>query len=96
MTSATTGNIGGDVYFEKISDSSHDIDADSFGTQNRFTTTTVPGTSGLVNIISVNVANGTDMDSISAGDGYRVKFCNNASGTAAGDLELLRIEIREQ
>lgn len=96
MTSATSGDVDWDVSFERIGDQQLDIDADSFAAVNSVDNTTVPGTSGNVDIVSVAFTDGADMDSVAAGEGFRLKVTRDAaSDTATGDAELRFVEIRE-
>lgn len=96
MTSATSGDIDWDVAFERIGDQQLDIDSDSFAAVNSVDNTTVPGTSGNVDVVSIAFTDGADMDSVAAGEGFRLKITRDAaSDTAAGDAELLYLEIRE-
>ena len=96
MTSATSGNIDWDIAFERIGDQQQDIDADGFAAVNSVDNTTVPGTSGNVDIVIVAFTNGADMDSIAVGEGFRMKIIRDAAAdTATGDGELLFVEIKE-
>ena len=96
MSTATTGDVDWDVAFERIGDQQLDIDADSFATVNSVDNTTVPGTSGNVDIVSIAFTNGADMDSVATGEGFRLKVTRDAvSDTATGDAELRFIEMRE-
>ena len=96
MASATSCDIDWDVAFERVSDSIQDIDSDGFAAVNSVDNTTVPGTSGLVDVVSVAFTDGADMDSVVAGDGFRIKVTRDAaSDTASGDAELWAVEIRE-
>ena len=96
LSSATSGNTDWDVAFERIGDQQLDIDADSFAAVNSVDNTTVPGTSGLVDIVTVTFTDGADMDSIAAGEAFRLKVTRDAaSDTATGDAELLKVEIKE-
>lgn len=96
MSSATSGDVDWDVAFERIGDQQQDIDSDGFAAANSVDNTTVPGTSGLVDIASVTFTDGADMDSIAVGEGFRMKATRDAaSDTAAGDAELRFIEIKE-
>lgn len=96
MTTATSGDIDWDVAFERIGDQQQDIDSDSFAAVNSVDNTTVPGTSGLVDIVSVAFTDGADMDSVAAGEAFRLKITRDAaSDTTTTDAELLRVEIRE-
>lgn len=93
---ATTGTIGWDVSFERIGDGSQDIDSDGFATAQVITAATVPGTSGNVDIINVAITDGANIDSIAAGEAYRVRIRRNvASDTAAGDAQIIAVELKE-
>lgn len=96
MSSATSNTVDWDVAFERIGDQALDIDADSFAAANSVDNTTVPGTSGLVDVVSVAFTDGADMDSVATGEGFRLMVTRDAaSDDAAGDAELLFVEIRE-
>lgn len=95
MATAITGDVDWDIAFELIG-TSLDIDADSFAAVNSVDNTTVPGTSGVPGEVSRSFTDGADMDSVVAGAMYRVKVTRDAaSDTAAGNAELLGVEIRE-
>jgi len=96
MSSAVADTVDWDVAFERIGDQQLDIDGDSFAAVNSVDNTTVPGTSGLVDIVSVAFTDGVDMDSVEAGDGFRLKVTRDAvSDDATGDAELYWVELRE-
>ena len=96
MTSATTNTVDWDVGFERVSDQIQDIDSDGFAAVNSVDNTTVPGTSGNVDVVNVTFTDGADMDSVAAGDGFRIKVTRDAvSDDATGDAELWGVEIRE-
>lgn len=96
MTSAVSGDVDWDVAFERIGDQQLDIDADSFAAVNSVDTTTVPGTSGNVDIVAITFTNGADMDSVAVGETFRLKVTRDATNdSATGDAELLAIEIKE-
>lgn len=96
MSTATSDDVDWDVAFERIGDQQQDIDSDGFAAVNSIDNTTVPGTSGLVDIVSVAFTDGADMDSIAVGEGFRLKVTRDAvSDTAAGDAELRFMEIKE-
>lgn len=97
LTSATSGTVGWDVAIERCDASSLDIDADSFASAQTITATTVPGTSGQVLKLSVNISNGANMDSLAAGELFRLRIRRDvANDTATGDAELLRVMMVEQ
>lgn len=96
LTSATTGTLGWDVAFERVSDSQQDIDADGFASAQTVTAATVPGTSGHVSILNVAVTNGANIDSIAAGEGFRIRLRRDvANDTATGDAEFWAMELKE-
>jgi len=96
MTSATADTIDWDAAFERIGDQQLDIDGDSFAAVNSVDNTTVPDTCGYVDVVSIAFTDGADMDSVAAGEAFRLKITRDAaSDDAAGDAELLMVEIRE-
>lgn len=96
MASATTNDIDWDVAFERIGDQQLDIDSDSFATAQSVDNTTVPGTAGNVDVVSIAFTDGAQMDSIAVGEAFRMKLTRDAaSDTATGDAEVHRVEIRE-
>lgn len=96
MSSATSGDVDWDVSFERIGDQQQDIDSDSFAAAQSVDNTTVPGTSGNVDIVSVAFTDGAQMDSIAVGESFRLKVTRDAaSDTASGDAELVAVEIKE-
>ena len=93
-TSATSGTIGWDAAFERINASGLDIDADSFAAAKTITAVTVPGTSGQVLVSSVTFLN-SEIDGLLAGEMYRLRIRRDvANDNAAGDAELLAVEVR--
>jgi hypothetical protein len=96
MSTATANTVDWDIAFERIGDQQLDIDADSFAAANSVDNTTVPGTSGLVDVVSIAFTDGADMDSVAKGELFRLKITRDASSDdATGDAELHAIEIRE-
>jgi len=96
MSSATADTVDWDVSFEEIGDQQLDVDGDSFAAVNSVDDTTVPGTSGLVDVVNVTFTDGADMDNVAAGELFRLKVTRDAaSDDATGDAELHAVEIRE-
>lgn len=98
FTSAVSGTANVEVSFERIT--ALDIDADSFATMTDGSVTP-NGTSGIETVLSINFANGAAMDSVVAGDLFRLKIRRDADGTngtddITTDMELIGIEIVEQ
>jgi len=95
-TQATSDTGGWLVAFERIGDGQQDIDSDGFASGQTVTAATVPATSGHVKITNVAVSDGANMDSIAVGELFRLKVTRDvANDTAAGDLELYAVELKE-
>jgi hypothetical protein len=95
MASATSGDVDLDGSFEAVSDGDTvDLDtADSFDTVNSTDNTTVPGTAGYIDIITITL---TNHDSSAPGDYARFKLTRDASSdTAPGDMYVLWVEIQD-
>lgn len=96
LSSATTGTLGWDVSFERMSDATTDLDSDSFATAQTITAATAPGTSGVVLVLNVAITDGANMDSVAAGESFRLRIRRDvANDTASGDAELLCVEVKE-
>jgi hypothetical protein len=90
---ATTATSGACVWDASLERMTTDIDSDSFDTAASVTTTT-NGTSGVPNYSEITL---TTIDSVTAGDGFRLKInrdANNGSDTMTGDAELIAVEVR--
>lgn len=91
-TSATSGDCVWGAQWEKTT--GQDIDSDSFDTATTATTTT-SGTNGVVNTTEITC---TAIDSLAAGDCFRLKVyrdANSGSDTMTGDAELVAVEIQQ-
>lgn len=90
-TSATSGNVRWRVAFERRTT---DQDADSFDTATE-ATSAANGTSGICTVEAITC---TTIDSIVAGDSFRVRITRVGSDatndTATGDAELVAVELR--
>lgn len=90
-TSATSGDCRWGIQFEKYGT---DNDADSFDTATE-AHTTASGTSGIAVITEITA---TSIDSLAAGDQFRLKLYRDSSDTTndtmAGDAELIAVELR--
>lgn len=96
MSSAVANDIDWDAQFERIGDQQQDLDADGFAAVQSVDNTVVPGVSGNVDIVNIAFTDGAQMDSIAVGEGFRIKITRDAvSDTAAGDGELVFVEIKE-
>lgn len=91
-----TGDVDWDVAIERIALSSQDIDADGFAAVNSIDGTSVPGTSGHVVVATVTFVTGADMDSVVAGDLFRLQVTRDAASDVDNtDAELLGIHVKE-
>ena len=91
---ASTATSGACVWDASLERMTTDIDTDSFDTIASVTTTT-NATSGVPNYSEITL---TTIDSITAGDGFRLKItrdANNASDTMTGDAELIAVEVQQ-
>lgn len=98
MASATSGTVGFQAQLEAISDGDA-VDTDSatsFDSVNNSASTTVPGTAGYIDQISITL---TNADSLAAGDYFRLSLNRDADGSAitdsaSGDAYVLAVELR--
>jgi hypothetical protein len=89
-TDATSGDCVWDVSLERMNT---DIDSDSFDTI-ASATAAANGTSGILTVTEITL---TTIDSVTAGDGYRLKVTRNGtnvSDTMSDDAELVVVEVR--
>ena len=94
MGTATSGNVDIDVAFERLGET-QDMDSDSFASVQSADDNTVPGTAGQLMIVEVTFTSG-QIDSIAAGEGYRISITRDATNdTASGNMQLRFVEIRE-
>ena len=91
-TSATSGNCIWTTAIMALN-ATTDIDADSFDST-ATVTTAAPGTSGFTATSEITI---TTIDSLAAGESYRIKISRNAgsvSDTMTGDAEVHAVEVR--
>lgn len=92
---ATSGTMGWLIAFER-NGSAFDIDADGFASDQTVTAVTVPGTSGFTLQTSLAITKGANMNSVVAGDQFRLRITRDvANDTAVGNTEIMSAEIRE-
>jgi hypothetical protein len=97
FASATTNEARFDVSFERIGDAQQNIDSDGFASA-QSVDVTAPATSGNVKIANIAFTNGAQIDSIAAGEMFRLKVTRDASNVnddATGDAQLIAIELKE-
>jgi len=89
-TTATSGDCRWEVSLER---SNTDLDSDSFDTVSTGSSTT-NGTAGIPTTTSITL---TTIDSVTAGDLYRLRVSRDAANgadTMVGDAELIAVEVR--
>lgn len=97
FSSATTGSAVYEVSWERIGEGQQDMDSDGFATATSVAIG-APATAGFVAASTIAFANGAAMDSVAAGEGFRLKVGRNhdhASDGATGDAELRWVELQE-
>ena len=99
FTSATSGSLRVQAAIERIDVSSLDLDADSFAAF-QSAGGTAPGTTGQVIAVTVTFTSGSQMDSLAAGEVFRLKVRRDADGTSGTDdittdAELLAVLVKE-
>lgn len=100
MSSAEANDVVFQGALERIGDQQLDVDGDSFAAFQSSGAVTVPGTSGLVDVLSITFTDGAQMDSVADEEQYRFKLRRDADSTsdtdnASGDAEVHFVEIRE-
>jgi hypothetical protein len=100
FTTATTGSLRVQADIERINLSGLDVDSDSFTGSFQSAGGSAPGTSGQVIAVSVAFTSGGQMDSVVAGEMFRLKIRRDADGTSgtddiATDAELHMVVVKE-
>jgi hypothetical protein len=100
MSTAIANTVVWQVAIERVGDQQLDVDGDSFAAFQSSGAVTVPGTSGFVDIASVVLTDGAQIDSVAVGEKFRIKIRRDADDTSAtddatGDAELHLVEIKE-
>ena len=98
-TTATTGTISLDVSFKSVTDDADDLDTKAFAAANNANPTTASAT-GEVDYVTRTFTDGADMDSVAAGEYFRLRVTRDGDGTTStdnmtGDMELVFVEIQE-
>lgn len=99
FTSATSGNAYWQVAIERMDDGTLDLDADSFASF-QGAAGNPNGTSGVMTLVTIAFTAGAQMDSLAAGEMFRLKIRRDADGSAGTDdvttdAELFGVEIKE-
>lgn len=96
-TSATSGSSYWEAAFERLVPDDQDLDADGFAAA-QAANGAANGASGKLTKTSITFTDGAQMDSLGAGEPFRLKINRHAdheSDDMVGDAELLWIVIRE-
>lgn len=98
-TSATTGTISLDVSLMSVTDDADDLDTKTFAAANNANPTTASA-SGEIQYTDITFTDGADMDSVAAGEYFRLRVTRDANGTTStdnmsGDMELVFVSIKE-
>ena len=99
FTSATSGNAYWQAAIERMDVGTLDLDADSFASF-QGAAGNPNGTSGVMTLVTITFTSGAQMDSLAAGEAFRLKIRRDADGTGGtddvtSDAELVRVEIKE-
>lgn len=84
LTSATSGTMRWQAAVERHQASSDDLDSDSFASF-QSAGVSAPGTSGMVVTVDITFTAGAQMDSLAAGESFRLKIRRDADGTSGTD-----------
>lgn len=96
MAVAVAGTAGWTIEIERGELGVLDHDADSFATAQTVVAATVPGTSGMVFATQVVIPAGAAMDNLLSGEPFRMRVGRDvANDNAAGDTQILGVEVRE-
>lgn len=93
---ATSGNFIAKAAFSR--ETGQDADSDGFAAENLSSATATNGTSGIPTTATITFTDGADMDSVTAGDSFRLlvgRDADNASDTMSGDLQIVSVHIKE-
>lgn len=97
-TSATTGDVVWGGAIEREQNGGTDLDSDSFATEQNAAGVTTNGTSGIVNKSTITFSSGANMDSLAAGEPFRLKIARkvaDSGDTMTGDAELHSLHLKE-
>lgn len=95
--SATANDVVWTLSWERILIGTLNLDTASFATANTVTDTAA-GTAGLTNTASITHTDGAQMDSVAAGESFRLTLsrdANNGSDTMAGYAGVFRLIVLE-
>jgi hypothetical protein len=99
-SSATSGSVRWQADIERMNAGGPDLDSDSFTGTFQSAGGTANATSGILTKTNITFTSGAQMDSLAAGEPFRLKIRRDADGTsgtddATGDAELYAVHIKE-
>jgi hypothetical protein len=85
-----------EISFKSVTDDADDLDTKSFAAANAVLATSASA-DGEVAYDTIAFTDGADMDSVAAGEYFRLKVARDATGGTAspGDAELVFVEVKE-
>lgn len=97
---ATSGNAVWQAAIERHQDDTDDLDSDTFAAFNGSGAVAAPSATGEPGYDDITFTDGADMDSLAAGESFRLKIRRDADDTSAtdsisGDLQLMRVIVKE-
>ena len=100
FTSATSGSLRVQAAIERMDVSALDLDETGAFAAFQSAGGTAPGTSGQVISVTVTFTSGAQMDSLAAGELFRLKIRRDADGTSGTDdittdAELVAVLVKE-
>lgn len=95
LAGTSTGNVGWALAFERSNDANHKIGTNGFATCQ--IAASVAATATCYQLITSNavITNGANMDSLAAGDFFRLKVTSASSDGYTANRRLVAIELRE-
>lgn len=99
-STAISGSVRWQADIERMNSGGPDLDADSFTGTFQSAGGTANGTSGILTSTTIAFTSGAQMDSLTAGEPFRLKIRRDADGTsgtddATGDAELFAVLVKE-
>lgn len=98
-SSATSGNVIWAAEIASVTPDADDLDSMTWASVQTAAASGAPSASGETQETTIQIADGSAMDSLAAGEEFYVRItrdADNASDTMAGDAELSGVLIREQ
>lgn len=96
-TTVTPHNCIWDVAFKSVTDDADDLDSKAYAAVNSVTDAEASA-SGEVAYATITFTDGADMDSVAAGEYFRLKVtrdADNGSDTLTDDAELVFVEVKD-